>query len=46
MIAAMQRRLATILCVIVIGLGAAGCTKCGWLWQDGARTCHADVAPR
>jgi len=42
----MQRRLATILCVLVLALSAGGCTKCGWLWQDGARACHADGAPR
>lgn len=40
----MRTRFATILCLVAFGLTLAGCTKCGWLWDE-ARACHAD-APR
>jgi hypothetical protein len=39
----MCRRLATILCLLVLGLAAGGCSKCGPLWGEGARACHADT---
>jgi hypothetical protein len=41
----MHRRLFAILCLLLLALSAAGCTKCGWLWEDGQRACHSD-APR
>jgi hypothetical protein len=41
----MNQRLAAILCLIVLGLALGGCTRCGWIWNEGARACHAD-APR
>jgi hypothetical protein len=41
----MQKRLAAILCLIVLALALGGCTKCGWIWDEGARSCRAD-APR
>ena len=39
-----MKRLATILCLLVLGLGMSGCSKCGW-FLDGSRACKAD-APR
>jgi hypothetical protein len=39
----MQRRFNAILCLVVLGLALGGCTKCGWIWQDSGRACHADV---
>jgi hypothetical protein len=41
----MGKRIAAVVCVILLGASLAGCTKCGWLWDQGARSCHAD-APR
>lgn len=41
----MHRRLATILCIFVLGLGLAGCSKCGWFWDQGTHSCRAE-APR
>jgi len=43
--AAMRRRLAAICCLTVLGLPLAGRTKCGWIWQDWTRACHADAPP-
>lgn len=39
----MQKRVATILCLILLGLGVSGCTKCGWLWDDLGRACKAEM---
>ena len=39
----MPRRLTAILCLVFIGLALAGCSKCGWLWEEGGRACHADA---
>jgi hypothetical protein len=41
----MVPRIAVILCLAMLALSLGGCTKCGWLWEQGARSCHAD-APR
>jgi hypothetical protein len=41
----MNQRLAAILCLIVLGLALGGCTRCGWIWEQSPRSCHAD-APR
>ncbi|MFY9757577.1 MAG: peptidylprolyl isomerase [Pseudolabrys sp.] len=40
-----MKRIAVVTCLILLGLSLAGCTKCGWLWNEGARGCHSD-APR
>jgi hypothetical protein len=37
----MHNRLAAILCLLLLGLSAAGCTKCGPFWEDWPRACHA-----
>jgi hypothetical protein len=39
----MNKRLAAILCLVVLGLSLGGCTKCGWIWSDWGKACHADV---
>jgi hypothetical protein len=39
----LPRRFATVICLVVLGLSLAGCTKCGWLWDQGPRTCHSDT---
>jgi hypothetical protein len=38
----MSKRLLAILCLVVLGLSLAGCSKCGWFWQD-TRACRADM---
>jgi hypothetical protein len=43
MLPAMHRRALAILCLLSIGLGLAGCTKCGWLWDENTHSCHADA---
>jgi hypothetical protein len=44
-----MKRIATVTCLILLGLSLGlslgGCTKCGWLWNEGPRGCHSD-APR
>jgi hypothetical protein len=40
-----MKRIAVVACLILLGLSVAGCTKCGWLWNEGPRGCHSD-APR
>ena len=42
---AMSKRLAATVCLVLLGLSLAGCTKCGWLWDQSPRSCHSD-APR
>jgi|PersoiStandDraft_1058852.scaffolds.fasta_scaffold11662_2 hypothetical protein len=41
-LAAMHKRLAAILCLVVLGFSLGGCTKCGWFWEQGGRACHAE----
>jgi hypothetical protein len=37
----MIQRCAAILCLLLLlGFGLAGCTKCGWAWEQGGRACH------
>lgn len=35
-------RLVAVMCLFAVSLGLAGCTKCGWLWDQGPRSCHSD----
>ncbi|HET7849546.1 MAG TPA: peptidylprolyl isomerase [Pseudolabrys sp.] len=37
----MSPRIAVIACLVLLGLALAGCTKCGWFWQN-AQACHSD----
>lgn len=37
----MIQRIAAVFCLLLLTLGAAGCTKCGWVWEQGGRACHA-----
>ena len=39
----MKKRLATILCLGLLGLSLGGCTKCGWIWNDSPHACRADA---
>jgi hypothetical protein len=39
----MHRRLATILCLLVLGLAVGGCSKCGPLWDQSGHACHAET---
>jgi hypothetical protein len=41
----MKKRAATFLCLTLLGLALGGCTRCGFIWDDGPRSCRAD-APR
>jgi hypothetical protein len=41
----MVRTAAAFVCLALIALGLAGCTKCGWIWQDGGRACHSAPQP-
>jgi len=41
----MVRRSLTILALLLLALSAAGCTKCGFFWEEGQRACHSE-APR
>ena len=38
----MHKRLAALVCLVLVGLALGGCTRCGWIWDDGARACRAD----
>ncbi len=39
----MHKRFAAFFCLIALGLVLAGCTPCGWIWQDGQRACHSET---
>lgn len=39
----MQKRVVTILCLILLGLSVSGCSKCGFFWEDGGRACKAEM---
>jgi hypothetical protein len=41
----MYKRLAAFVCLAVLGLSLGGCSKCGFFWEDGPRSCRSD-APR
>jgi hypothetical protein len=45
MLAPMGMRLAAVICLVLLGLNLASCTKCGWWWDERPRTCHDD-SPR
>ena len=38
----MFKRLTVLACVVAFGLTLGGCTKCGFVWDDGPRACHSD----
>jgi hypothetical protein len=39
----MRQRLAAILCLALLAASLSGCTKCGWLWDEGSRSCHSET---
>jgi hypothetical protein len=43
------KRFTTLICLIVLGATLAGCTKCGWIWDDWTaqpKSCLTDVPTR
>jgi hypothetical protein len=32
-----------ILGLVFAALTVSGCTKCGWVWDDGPHACHSDT---
>jgi len=38
----MKQRLIAFTCLVIVGLSLGGCTKCGWVWDDGPRSCRSD----
>ncbi len=38
----MMHRLFVLMCLVLLGLSLGGCTKCGWVWNDGPRSCRSD----
>jgi hypothetical protein len=39
----MNRRLATIVLLTVLGLSLGGCSQCGFLWDQRGGACHSDT---
>jgi hypothetical protein len=37
----MIQRCAAVLCLLLLGFGLAGCSKCGWIWEQGGRACQS-----
>ena len=37
-----MHRLFALTCLFILGLSLGGCTKCGWIWNDGPRACRSD----
>jgi hypothetical protein len=42
MLRLMITRLTIVMCLLVLGLSLGACTKCGWIWDEGPRSCHSD----
>ena len=38
----MIKRLLTILVLVGLGASTGGCSKCGWFWETGPRSCQSD----
>ena len=42
--AGMQKRLAVLVCLALLGLSLGGCGKCGdWNWWPAPHSCHSDT---
>jgi hypothetical protein len=37
-----MRRAFLIPLLVLTALAVSGCTKCGWIWNDGPHACHSD----
>jgi hypothetical protein len=37
-----MRRAFLIPVLVLAALAVSGCTKCGWIWNDGTHACHSD----
>jgi cyclic lactone autoinducer peptide len=42
--AVMRGRIANLICLLLLAATLGGCTKCGWIWDQGPRACHSDAA--
>ena len=44
----MLRRAATFVVLAVLGLTMAGCSQCGWIWDDwrSPKSCRSDSLPQ
>jgi len=42
----MRSRFVTLLCLVLLGAALGGCSKCGPLWNEGAKACHSDIPAR
>jgi hypothetical protein len=31
-----------ILSLVIAAVSVSGCTKCGWIWNEGPHACHSD----
>ncbi|MFA6266556.1 MAG: peptidylprolyl isomerase [Pseudolabrys sp.] len=38
----MIKRLAALLVLGLLGLSLGGCSKCGFIWETGPKSCHSD----
>jgi len=45
MIYPMRKGIVIAICFVLLGLSLGGCTHCGWLWEQGPRSCRSD-SPR
>jgi hypothetical protein len=45
----MLKRLTILSGVLVLGLALGGCSRCGWIWNEGQpapQSCRSDAPPR
>jgi outer membrane murein-binding lipoprotein Lpp len=38
-----MRKAFLIPAVVLAALAMSGCTKCGWIWDQGPHACHSDT---
>jgi hypothetical protein len=39
----LARRLCVLLALSLLAATLGGCTKCGWIWEDGQKSCRSDA---
>jgi hypothetical protein len=39
----MRRRIPALVFLVIIAAALSGCTKCGFIWEQGPRACHSDA---
>jgi len=42
----MRVRVPLLAGLLLLGLSLAGCTHCGWIWQDWTHACRDVAAPK